>query len=153
MGRDSFLTPMVNKVSAKRASFENGFPPLLVKALPLVAPGTPFDRTCSCAGKRKEPLSNGTLPWSLSTDRSNNVGYMGWCSSYLHLSEVRSGVFRSERQTVCASSQELSAMDPGDEDGLPETPRKNSGSEEMVKRRLHFLAPLASASEVTINSF
>ncbi|KAM7295090.1 contactin-associated protein-like 5 isoform X2 [Ixodes scapularis] len=30
------------------------------------------------------------------------------------------------------TSAELSAMDPGDEDGLPETPRKNSGSEEML---------------------
>lgn len=44
-------------------------------------------------------------------------------------------------------------MDLGDDEDFPETPRKAGNAETMVKRRPLYYAPIASTSEVTINSF
>lgn len=52
-----------------------------------------------------------------------------------------------------SSLKELSAMDLGDDEDFPETPRKASNAEPMVKKRPLYYAPIASTSEVTINSF
>lgn len=61
--------------------------------------------------------------------------------------------WRHRLEAHVSSLKELSAMDLGDDEDFPETPRKASNAEPMVKKRPLYYAPIASTSEVTINSF